>query len=353
LENLRSFWVGFVPLLLFIFIDAFWGMRYGVVVALVYTFFEFIRQYVKEKKFDKILFIDAILITFLGSISFFLDDDRFFKFKPVIMQIMMMGFLFVVKFKPQIIESYMERFTKNSAFVQISYSELKQIVTVTLVVIFFHTFYLAYVSLEESDALWAFTAGPLFYILMFSVFIFFFFYRKFEPRIWQIFKKNEEWLPIINKKGEILFSAPRSVAHKRGNFLHPTVHLLIINDKKVFLQKRSQDKSVYPNRWDSSVGGHVEFGESIEAALIRETEEELGFKLEKAEFLGNFYIEDEYQSEMVYLFTSFTKNKIKYNRKEIADGRFFSKKEIFEEDQKKFTPHLLKDEVPRIEKYLK
>jgi isopentenyldiphosphate isomerase len=45
------------------------------------------------------------------------------------------------------------------------------------------------------------------------------------------------------------------------------------------LQKRSSRKRIQPGKWDSSVGGHVDPGESYEQAAERELAEELGVQL--------------------------------------------------------------------------
>ena len=51
--------------------------------------------------------------------------------------------------------------------------------------------------------------------------------------------KNEEWLPIVDEKGNIIGKAPRSVCHKDKTLLHPVVHVHIFNDKgQLYLQKR-------------------------------------------------------------------------------------------------------------------
>jgi len=50
--------------------------------------------------------------------------------------------------------------------------------------------------------------------------------------------------------------------------------LLIANDR-ILLGRRTADRRIYPNVWDV-IGGHLEPGETLEQALIREVEEEVG-----------------------------------------------------------------------------
>src|SRR4051812_4255883 len=51
--------------------------------------------------------------------------------------------------------------------------------------------------------------------------------------------------------------------------------LFIRPDGKILLGLRAPSKKVWPNHWDT-VGGHVEDGESLEEALVREAMEEVG-----------------------------------------------------------------------------
>jgi 8-oxo-dGTP pyrophosphatase MutT (NUDIX family) len=55
-----------------------------------------------------------------------------------------------------------------------------------------------------------------------------------------------------------------------------TVGAILVNsDRAVLLGLRSPAKKVWPGHWDI-IGGHVEDGESLNDALIREVQEEVG-----------------------------------------------------------------------------
>ena len=51
--------------------------------------------------------------------------------------------------------------------------------------------------------------------------------------------------------------------------------LFIRPDGKVLLGRRTPTKKVWPGHWDT-IGGRVEDGESLEQALVREVQEEVG-----------------------------------------------------------------------------
>jgi 8-oxo-dGTP pyrophosphatase MutT (NUDIX family) len=50
------------------------------------------------------------------------------------------------------------------------------------------------------------------------------------------------------------------------------------DDGRIFFQKRSALRKLFPNTWDI-VGGHVEPGETVEEALRREVAEETGWQV--------------------------------------------------------------------------
>lgn len=90
----------------------------------------------------------------------------------------------------------------------------------------------------------------------------------------------------MKKTGEII---DKSAAHRLGIW-HSSIHLIIINKNKtkVLFQKRANNKDLYPNMWDISVGGHIMSKESDIVAAKRELKEELGIECSNIEFVKKY-----------------------------------------------------------------
>ena len=139
----------------------------------------------------------------------------------------------------------------------------------------------------------------------------------------------DEILEIVNEEGEVIGTAPRSEIHGNNKLLHRVVHLLVLNKRgDILLQKRSMSKDVAPGRWDTSVGGHIGQGETIEDALRRETLEELGFEPEGIRFLYKYIHSNPYESELVYTHECYHEGPFKFDSVEIDEVRFWSIDEI-------------------------
>jgi len=142
---------------------------------------------------------------------------------------------------------------------------------------------------------------------------------------------SEEYFPIVTEDGAIVGKETRSKVHSGSFLLHPVVHLHVFNPEgELYLQKRSLDKDIQPGKWDTSVGGHVQYGEEIQNALRREVFEELGIKEFEPTFAFKYPFRSTIEYELVHTYYTVYNGTIIPNPDEITEGRFWKLSEIDE-----------------------
>lgn len=96
---------------------------------------------------------------------------------------------------------------------------------------------------------------------------------------------------------------------------------------RIYLQKRPDWKEIQPGKWDTAVGGHVDYGEDIVSALRREAREELGLTDICPEFVTRYIFESDQERELVYAYRV-TTDLTPRPTEELAGGRFWTFAEI-------------------------
>lgn len=143
----------------------------------------------------------------------------------------------------------------------------------------------------------------------------------------------QELLPIVDPDGNVVGQTTRAIAHNGiDKPLHPVVHLHLFNTEgHLYLQHRPMWKDIQPDRWDTAVGGHVDYGEELLAALHREVREEIGLDLPTlgtdAQFLTSYVFESPRERELVNAFRLVT-DVAPAPSAELDGGRFFPPEEI-------------------------
>lgn len=160
---------------------------------------------------------------------------------------------------------------------------------------------------------------------------------------------KEEWFPLIDETGLVVGKALRSECHSGSMLLHPVVHLHIFDKQgRLYLQRRSMSKEIQPGKWDTAVGGHVDYGETIEEALYREVREELGITGFEPIHNFTYLFQSSVEREMVYSYRTIYEGDIVIDPEEIDEGRYWDIDEVMAHMGKGvFTPNF-EDEFQRL-----
>jgi len=155
-----------------------------------------------------------------------------------------------------------------------------------------------------------------------------------------------EFLDVVNENDEVIGRASYNEIYEQL-LVHRIAHILIFNDRReMLLQLRSKNKGFCPLHWGTSVGGHVQSGESYEDAAKREFEEELGTSTDISFLRKDFYVDNKFNiglKKFLGTFTTTFNGPFKINPEEVEKIEFLSLDKIQDMINKdeKFHPELL------------
>lgn len=177
---LKTLLPALIPLIIFIIADEIWGTKIGISVALTVGVSEFIFIYVKEKRVDRFILADTLLLVALGGISILMDNAIFFKLKPALIQSIFCVIIGISVFSNKnILLQMSQRYMKG---IQLNQAALYRM-SVTFRNLFWlftaHTALIIYAAFMLSERAWAFISTALFYILFAVYYLLEFLYWKY------------------------------------------------------------------------------------------------------------------------------------------------------------------------------
>ena len=138
-----------------------------------------------------------------------------------------------------------------------------------------------------------------------------------------------EYFPVVEPSGLVIGRSTREYCHGGAKPLHPVIHIHIIDRfSRIYLQKRSMKKDIQPGKWDTAVGGHVSYGESVVEAVYREAFEELRLMEFNPIYIETYQFESSVEKEMVSVFAAVGTYDLTPDMDEVDEGRWWPIEEI-------------------------
>ncbi len=141
--------------------------------------------------------------------------------------------------------------------------------------------------------------------------------------------RSGEWFPIVEANGMVVGRSSREYCHSGAKPLHPVIHIHIIDRySRIYLKKRSMRKDIQPGKWDTAVGGHVSYGESLMESVYREAYEELRFTEFNPIYMETYEFESSVEREMVNVFAVVGSYELYPDMDEVDEGRWWNLADI-------------------------
>jgi len=136
-----------------------------------------------------------------------------------------------------------------------------------------------------------------------------------------------EIVDVYNNRGEYLKKTCERGTMEKGEYSR-SVHVWILDNERILMQRRSSEKKIFPNMWEQS-GGGVVHGENSLQAVKRETKEELGIDIanEEIKYIGS-YIRVKDIVDVWLIEKDISNEKLELQTEEVADIKLLSFAEI-------------------------
>ncbi|MCG8434358.1 MAG: isopentenyl-diphosphate Delta-isomerase [Gammaproteobacteria bacterium] len=160
--------------------------------------------------------------------------------------------------------------------------------------------------------------------------------RKTSNERSEIVSFETEQLILVDENDRELGAKSKLECHDGHGILHRAFSLFVFNaEGNLLLQQRSADKRLWPMFWSNSCCSHPRFGETMDVAIHRRLEQELGIKSE-LEYMYKFQYQALFgdtgaEHELCWVYAGRSDDAVSVNASEIAQWRFVSPDDLDKE----------------------
>ena len=158
---------GLIPLLVFILADEFWGMKVGLAVAVAIGLAEMLFTWIREKKLDRFVLLDTLLLIFLSSLSYLFENEIFFKVKPAMINLVLLALIALSLFsRIDPLGSMSKRYLSGVEMNENQKGLFRKNLWIMFWIVLIHTLLVLWSAFFMSKEIWAFVSSFLLFIMM-------------------------------------------------------------------------------------------------------------------------------------------------------------------------------------------
>lgn len=291
----------FIPLLLFILIDDNFGSSAALISVYVIVVATLLYSYLMYVNIYKYLGVSYLVTSIIIAAIIFTPVNIFpVSTQSVVSEYIILFSLIIILFLRKRITNFVFSKTPKHLAMTNNLDEHFRIVWILAIV-------LAVFTTVYTVAATFFTPGLIFFKFSRQVFLallfFLVFYEFIRVTLIRIRLLKEEWWPIVNENGIVIGSVQKEESLSGSKkYLHPIIRVLLINDSKIFLQKRPSSDVLSPDLWDIALSNHILLNESVEECVERTSYENYKVKNINPILLSKHINQSINENQFVYLF---------------------------------------------------
>lgn len=318
----------FLPLIVFMVVDDFWGLGTAWAMSLVVCLLLFVYIYFGYRKITQ-WFLFSTIIYSMAALASTVIPSTLIPHTLIAVKtesIVLIVFVLSLFFRSQI-ESFIFKFHKSMLPMVNNLNELFRMIWILsgLLFIYVHLYLiLSYFYELKDENIFSFIHTTYLSILFFILF-----FELIRVTLVRIRLLREEWWPIVNEQGKMIGSIQHQTSlNDDKKYMHPVARVMIIDKNRIYLQKRKSDDTLFSGLWDTAICSHVRVNEKIEGCIERVAAEQYNIQHLKSLFLSNYIFDTEFQSQYVFLFVACRYSDLSFNSSYINSAKWWTLKQI-------------------------